>query len=204
VKVTEIDAASVREITPGVAVSPRFPGRWSPRAMAGTALARDEIEALLEAARWAPSCFNAQPWRFAYVLRGSNGWQSLFETLVEGNQAWAQRAGALIAVISRTEYEHNGEPAPTHGFDAGAAWMSLALQAFELGLVAHGMRGFDVEAARLVLAVPDVYEIHAIIAAGHPGDIGDLPEAYQEREKPTPRKALSEIAFEHSFEELKS
>jgi nitroreductase len=172
--------------------------------MAGTALTRDEITVLLEAARWAPSCFNAQPWRFAYALRGSSHWEPLFRTLVEGNQAWARQAGALVAVITRALYESNGKPAPTHSFDGGAAWMSLALQASELGLVAHGMRGFDSDGARRVLFVPEVYDLPAIIAVGHPGEVNDLPESHREREQPTSRKALAEIVFEGSFEGLSS
>jgi nitroreductase len=172
--------------------------------MDGTALAREQLATLLEAARWAPSCFNAQPWRLAYALRDSEHWDPLFGCLVEGNRVWAERAGALIAVITRSEYERNDKPAPTHSFDGGAAWMSLALQASELGLVAHAMQGFDGDAARRALAVPEVYDLPAIIAVGHPGEIDDLPEGYREREKPSPRKALDEISFEGSFRKMPS
>ena len=121
---------------------------------------------------------------------------------MEGNQAWAQRAAALIAVISRSSYEHNGEPAPTHSFDAGAAWMSIALQSGRMGLVAHGMRGFDVELLERKLQVPEAYRADAVIAIGHPGDIEDLSESQREREKPSDRKSLAEIAFEGSFRTL--
>ena len=203
-KVSEIDAAALREITPGTSVAHQFPGRWSPRAMDGTALTRDTIRAVLEAARWAPSCFNAQPWRFAYVLRDSEHWEQLFKCLVEGNKAWARRAGALIAIITRSEYERDGKPAPTHSFDGGAAWMSLALQASELGLVAHAMQGFDGEAARFALAVPEVYDLPAIIAVGYPGEVENLPDGYRERESPSPRKTLDEIVYEGSFREMSS
>ena len=203
-KVSEIDATTQREVTPGTTVAPQFPARWSPRAMDGTALADGELRALLEAARWAPSCFNAQPWRFAYALRDTVHWEPLFKCLVDGNQVWAQRAGALIAVITRSEYELTGKPAPTHSFDGGAAWLSMALQASELGLVAHAMLGFDGEAARTALAVPEIFHLPAIIAVGHPGEIEDLPEGYRERESPSPRKALDEIVFEGSFGEMSS
>jgi len=104
--VAKIDAANLRAVTKNVAVASEFPARWSPRAMAGTPLTLAEILPLLEAARWAPSCFNAQPWRFAYALNGSPAWQPLFDTLIGPNQAWVQRAGALIAVIARSEFEH--------------------------------------------------------------------------------------------------
>ena len=180
----------------------QFLDRWSPRAMTGQSLQESELLTLMEAARWAPSCFNAQPWRFAYVANGSAGWQDLLATLVPGNQAWAARAGALIAVVSRTEFEHNGASAPTHAFDAGAAWMSLALQASAMGLVAHGMRGFDLQAARDCLRIPELYDLQAIIAVGYPGRVEDLADAYQERELPSSRKALAEIAFAGGFELL--
>lgn len=200
--VWDIDAAERRKQADMPDIDPAFVRRWSPRAFSGQALTRAQLASLVEAARWAPSCFNAQPWRFAYALAGTSGFGALFSTLVAGNQAWAEKAGALIAVVSRSRYEHNDKPAPTHSFDAGAAWMSLALQARHMGLVAHGMQGFDAEAAREVLSLPDVYELPALIAVGHPGNVEDLPEDYQEREKPSGRKSLDEILFEDDFSRL--
>ncbi len=202
--VSDIDAASVRSLTDGVRTSDQFPARWSPRAMSGEPVATQEIDSLLEAARWAPSCFNAQPWRFAVIERSSDAWPGLFGTLVEGNQSWVQAAGAIIAIISRTRYEHNDQPAPTHSFDAGAAWMSLALQARELGLVAHGMRGFDLAAARAQLRVPEQYDLPCLVAIGRPGVVSALPEAFAAKESPSARKPLSEIAFRDSFEGVSS
>jgi nitroreductase len=203
-KVTDINVAEHRVPTSGLPVHEQFLERWSPRAMTGQSLQENELLTLMEAARWAPSCYNAQPWRFAYVANGSAGWQDLLATLVPGNQAWAARAAALIAVISRQAFEHNDASAPTHAFDAGAAWMSLALQAQAMGLVAHGMRGFELESARQCLRVPELYDLQAIIAVGHPGRVEDLAEAYQERELPSGRKTLEEIAFSRSFEMLTS
>ena len=202
--VNEIDAASVRADDAAPAIAPMFLTRWSPRAMAGQPLSTAELNALIEAARWAPSCFNAQPWRFACSVPGTPGFDELFATLVEGNQAWAAGAGALIAVVSRTRYERNDNPAATHSFDTGAAWMSLALQAQHMGLVAHGMQGFDAQAARQLLNVPDVYDLPAIIAVGHPGEVENLPEAYREREVPSQRKALDEILFTDNFRDLEA
>jgi len=186
------------------AVHAQFRSRWSPRALSGASLAAEQVLTLLEAARWAPSCFNGQPWRFAWVRPGEPGWDALFATLVESNRLWAARAGALIAVASRTTFEHNGQAAPTHAFDAGAAWMSLALQAHHQGLVAHGMRGFDVAGARAALGLPAGYDLWAIVAVGHPGQREDLPEAYQARETPSPRKPLDEIAFAGGLHSLRS
>lgn len=197
--VSTIDPLTARQVTEGLDVHPQFPGRWSPRAFDGQPLDEKTVLTLLEAARWAPSCFNAQPWRFAYVLRDGSGWDALLATLVDANRIWAQRAGALLAVISRSRYERNDQPAPTHGFDAGAAWMSLALQAAHLGLVSHGMQGFDQEQARSTLKVPEVYDIPAIIAVGAPGWLEDLPDDYRSREQPSDRKALGEIAFAGDF-----
>ena len=202
--VQDLDAGSTRHDADAPRIAAQFLQRWSPRTLSGEALTRDELETLIEAARWAPSCFNAQPWRFAYSLAGTPGFEALFATLVEGNQAWANRAGALVAVISRTEYERNGKPAPTHSFDVGAAWMSLALQAQHMGLVSHGMQGFDADAARDVLKVPSVYDLPALIAVGRPGDIDKLPEAYREREVPSLRKPLHEILFNDTFGELRT
>ena len=124
--------------------------------------------------------------------------------VVEAAVLYDEKHGALIAVISRTEYERNGKPAPTHSFDAGAAWMSLALQAEHMGLVSHGMQGFDAAAARDVLKVPGVYDLPALIAVGYPGDIAPLPEDYREHEAPSLRRPLHEILFTDTFEELTS
>ena len=132
---------------------------------------------------------------------GTSSFDQVFNTLVEGNQSWAGRAGALIAIASRTEYAHNGEVAPTHSFDAGAAWMSIALQANKLGLVAHGMRGFDQASARQVLKMTDVYDLPAIIAVGYPGDPSDLLPMMQEKEAPSDRMPLSDLLFNEDFSE---
>ncbi len=200
---TAADAGDPATASRATALHPQFRNRWSPRALSGEPLAEADILALLEAARWAPSCFNAQPWRFAWVLNGAEGWNALFQTLMETNRSWAAKAGALIAVASRNTFEQNGQAHPTHGFDAGAAWMSLALQASHLGLVAHGMRGFDVAAARAALGLPDGHDLWAIVAVGHPGRREDLPEALQAREAPSPRRALDEIAFAGGFHSIR-
>lgn len=198
--VAEIDPLQHRQPSDNSSVSPQFLQRWSPRAMTGAAVTQEELNSLLEAARWAPSCFNAQPWRYAYVLRSSPSWDALFSTLAEQNQAWVQQAGAMIAVISRKRYQHNDKPAPTHSFDAGASWMSLALQAQALGLVTHGMQGFDQDAARSALKVPQLYDLPCIIAVGRPGAIDDLPEDLADKESPSTRKPLAEIMFKDHFD----
>jgi nitroreductase len=198
-RINEINAVAVRQTDVEATVSDQFLARWSPRAMSGQALTVEQVSCLIEAARWAPSCFNAQPWRFAWAIAGTAHWQPLFDSLIEANQRWVKNAGALIAVASRIEFEHNDQPAPTHSFDAGAAWMSMALQAQAMGLVSHGMRGFDMDKAREALAVPELYDLPAIIAVGYPGDIEELPESLRAREAPSDRKKHTEIAFEGRF-----
>jgi nitroreductase len=179
-------------------IHPQFVERWSPRAMNGEPLSEAELMRLFEAARWAPSSSNAQPWRFVYARAGTHHFDRLFELLAEANRAWCARAGALIVVLSKTTFD-NGRPMRTHSYDTGAAWMSLALQGSQMGLVVHGMAGFDYDRARVDLGVPEDYAVEAMIAAGHPGKIEDLPETHRPREKPSPRRPARESVFEGRF-----
>ncbi len=179
-------------------VDPQFIERWSPRAFSGEPLSETQLRSLFEAARWAPSCFNAQPWRFVYAVNGGQGWDTLLELLIDANQIWAGNAGALVAVIARN-VDDRGNPAPTAGFDAGSAWMSMALQAQSMGLISHAMWGFHHDRASVALALPDDYSVQAVAAFGARGDVASLPEKYQEREVPSPRKPLAELAFEGTF-----
>ncbi|MEM9623986.1 MAG: nitroreductase family protein [Pseudomonadota bacterium] len=192
--VNEIDVLASR--SPEAAADEQFIRRWSPRAMSGKALVLDELNQLFEAARWAPSCFNSQPWRFVYAISGTPAWSPLFGLLMDMNQAWAQHAGALIAVVAKKTFEHNDQPAPTHSFDTGSAWMSMALQAQQMGLVTHAMWGFHHDHAAQVLGLTDDFAVQAMVAVGYPGDIRELPEKYQDREQPSPRKSLAELTFE--------
>jgi nitroreductase len=176
-----------------------FLRRWSPRAMSGEALTEEELATLFEAARWAPSSGNGQPWRFLYAHRDSASWPTFFDLLNPGNRTWAARAAVLVVVVSRTTFERNDRPARTHSFDTGAAWMALALQARLAGLVAHGMAGFDYELARQELGVPDDHAVEAMIALGRPGHREDLPPDLADREQPNGRKPVTEIAFPGRF-----
>lgn len=176
-----------------------FTNRWSPRALSGETVSKSELLTLFEAARWAPSSYNNQSWRFLYALKGTPAWKTYFDLLIEFNQSWVKNAGALIVILSKKTFDHNGEPSRTHAFDAGAAWENLALQASLKGLVAHGMEGFDYDRARTALKVPDGYEIHAMAAIGRPGKKEDLPKALQEREAPSPRKKVAEFAADGTF-----
>ncbi len=154
---------------------------------------------LFEAARWAPSSFNEQPWRFVYAERGSRAWPGFLELLTEGNRSWAQRAGALIVVLSRTTFSRSGRPAPTHSFDTGAAWQNLALQGTRLRLVIHGMAGFDHDRARTVVGAPQAFAVEAMIAVGRPGPAEVLPERLRAMERPSGRKPVAGFAFPGAF-----
>ena len=175
-----------------------FVNRWSPRAMSGEEIDEKTVLTILEAARWAPSANNNQPWRFIYARRNTKYWDTFFGLLAEGNQVWAKNAAVLIVVISKTTFD-NGNPSITHSFDAGAAWGSLALQGSISGLVVHGMQGFDYDKAKDVLNISADYQVEAMIAVGKQGKKEDLPDYLQKREFPSSRKITSELAMEGSF-----
>ena len=180
-------------------INPLMAERWSPRSMTGESLPDAQLLPLFEATRWAPSSFNNQPWVFLYAKRDTEEWKLFFDLLTEFNQSWTKNAAALVVVTSFKNFYHNRKPSRTHSFDAGAAWMSLALEATSRGLVAHGMEGFDYEKARTVLEIPDDYQVEAMIAIGKRAPKEKLPPALQEREIPGDRKPLKEIIIEGKF-----
>lgn len=179
-----------------------FLRRWSPRAMSGEPVSEDALRRLLEAARWAPSSGNGQPWRFIYALGGTPDFERFFNLLADGNKPWCGRAGALLVLVSR-KVRDNGQPARTHSMDSGAAWMSFALQGTLQGLVVHGMEGFDYDRARTELAVPEDHDVEMMIAVGHPGPVAELPERYRGREVPSTRRPMAELSFAGRFGEKK-
>jgi nitroreductase len=176
-------------------VDPLFLHRFSPRAFTGEAMPVGELMSLFEAARWAPSSGNAQPWRFLYARRDTAAWESFFDLLTPGNKIWAHRAAVLVVVVSRTVRD-NGKPIATHSFDTGSAWMSLALQASLMGVVAHGMEGYDKDKAVRELRIPEGHVPEAMIAIGYYGKPEELAEEKKAGETPSQRKPLSEIVFE--------
>jgi len=184
---------------PDFEVDQIFLNRWSPRSMSGDEISREVLFSLFEAARWAPSSNNNQPWRFIFARRKTDYWPVFFDLLTEQNKVWTKNAAALIVVVSKKTFDYNEKPARTHSYDAGAAWENFALQGSLKGLVVHGMQGFDYDRARTALNIPDVFQVEAMIAVGMPGRKEDLPEALQERESPSPRKNFSEIVMEGSF-----
>jgi nitroreductase len=181
---------------PAYPINPLILNRWSPRSMTGEELGDDDIMSLFEAARWAPSSYNNQPWRFIYAKRDTKHWDRLFNLLAEANKIWTKNAALLAVVISRKNFEYNEKPARTHQFDAGSAWENLALEASSRGIVAHGMQGFDYEKARVELGIPIDFEVMAMIAIGKRGPKENLPSELQDKEKPTDRKPLKDIIME--------
>jgi nitroreductase len=172
--------------------------RWSSRSMTGEELDEDTMMSLFEAARWAPSSYNNQPWRFIYAKRNTLHWDKLFNLLAEPNKVWTKDAALLVVVISRKNFEYK-KYSITHQYDAGAAWENLALEASSRGLVAHGMQGFDYEKARIDLEIPDNFDVMAMIAIGKKGPKDNLPRQLHGREQPSDRKPLAEIVMEGGF-----
>ena len=166
--------------------------------MSGENISKVELMTLFEAARWAPSASNIQPWRFIYANRKMPEFQDFLSFLMEGNRIWCEKAGAFVVVISQKTSD-KGTLYPNHSFDTGSAWENLALQAVNMNLVAHGMAGFNYTIAKKELSVPDNYEVEMMIAIGKPGKIEELPEPLREREKPSNRKPLEEIVFEGKY-----
>ena len=180
-------------------IEPLFLRRWSPRAFSSEPLSDSELNTLFEAARWAPSTYNEQEWRFLYARRGDQHWNAFVDILLPANQVWCKLAAALVVVLSKKTFTKTGKPNPVHTFDSGLASMNLMLQATVMNIIAHGMAGFDRDKARTALRVPDDFAVEAMIAIGRPGDPDQLPPELREREMPTGRKSIAEIACHGPF-----
>ena len=182
-------------------VDPLFLERWSPRAFDGSEVPDEDLRTMFEAARWAPSAFNSQPWHFLYARRGDANWDRFLSLLIPWNQGWAHTASVLVYIVSDTlpfTDKKTGAPAPstTHSYDAGAAWLSLALQATRMGYHAHGMSGIQYDLARAELGLPDRYHLNAACVIGRIGDLAQLDEKLAAREFPSDRKP--QAAFVHA------
>ena len=170
--------------------------RWSPRTYADKDIPAAELKKLFEAARWAASSSNEQPWRFLVGRRGDETYQKIFDALVEFNQSWAKSAPVLVLSVAKMVFTSNGKPNAYGMHDTGAASATLALQATAIGLHTHSMAGFDREQARASFAIPSDYEIGAVTAIGYFGDPASLPEHLQKMEvSPRQRKPLEEFVF---------
>jgi nitroreductase len=184
-------------------VDPLFLDRWSPRAFDGSDISYQDLHTIFEAARWAPSAFNSQPWRFLYAKRDDSNWERFLSLLIPWNRGWAHSASVLIYILSDTLpfVDKAGEPATSHShsFDAGAAWACLALQATRLGYHAHGMSGVEFERARAELHVPERYRIEAAAVIGRIGDPAMLDDKLRAREAPSARRPLSDFVHAGNF-----
>ncbi|MFT3926939.1 MAG: nitroreductase family protein [Myxococcales bacterium] len=197
-EVAEFSSAVVAR-APEAAVDSQFVERWSQRSFSERGLSREQIGALFEAARWAPSASNQQPWLFVYATR-QEALVRLRTLLKEGNLRWATRAPLLIFVFARKRHPETGAPIRTAQFDTGAAWQSLALQAHKLGLSTRAMGGIHHNLVYDAVGVSrEDYESMVAIAVGYPGDQETLPADLREREKPNTRKSTREFVFEERF-----
>ena len=180
-----------------------FLDRWSPRAFTGEEISEAELMTLFEAARWAPSSYNSQPWRFIYGRKGTPHFDKLLGLLVPFNQSWAKTASALVILVSNSMMTPPGKDTPvpshSHSMDAGAAWASLAFQAILSGWYTHGMVGLDMERAFAELGVAPGYRVEQAFAIGKLGDKSILPEGLAAREVPNDRIALAQMVMEGSF-----
>lgn len=176
-----------------------FLDRWSPRAFDGSAMPVEDLRTILDAGRWAPSSFNHQPWRFLYAQRDDANWVRFLDLLVPGNQVWASNASVLVFYVSDRFMGAPDKPNHVHSFDTGSAWVQMALQATMLGYYGHGMVGVDFDRARTELGVPESFRIEAAAAFGRMGDPATLPDRLREREFPSDRKPLDELAFAGNF-----
>ena len=171
--------------------------RWSPRAFADRMVEPEKLRSLLEAARWAPSSFNEQPWSFIVATKEHPGeYERLLSCLVEGNIRWAQHAPVLMLSVAKLAFERNQKP-NRHAFhDVGLAVENMVIQATALGLAVHQMAGFHVDKARELFSIPDGHEPVAALVLGFPGDPAGLPEDLREREvAPRIRKPLESFVF---------
>ncbi len=180
-------------------MDPMFIQRWSPRAFLPDTVTDEQRVALFEAARWSPSCFNEQPWRFVYA-RSEADRQRFVDVLVQANQVWAQAAPLLLLAFCKRHFDHNGKDNHWAWFDTGAAWMSLTLQANKLGLHCHAMAGFDADGAYAACGVdPKQYQAVCAIAVGKMGPAERLPQAIRDTEQPSERRTVAQFAFEGRF-----
>jgi len=170
--------------------------RWSPRAFADRDVSHADLKKIFEAARWAPSSFNEQPWRFIVGHRDTETYKKIAEALVPANQAWALAAPVLSLSVAKTRFSNNDSPNYYALHDLGAADGFITLQAASMGIATHQMAGFDQAKAREAFAIPEIYAIGSVMALGYQGDPATLNERFQGQEQsPRSRKPLSEIAL---------
>jgi len=192
---TEVN--EIKKAPPVDGVLPVVHTRWSPRSFSDSNVDPADLVKVFDAARWAASSYNEQPWRFFVGVRGSETYRKIFDSLIAFNQAWAKSAPVLILGVAKTKFSHNDAPNRVALYDLGAASSYLTLQAAALGLATHQMAGFDADAARKAFEIPEDYLIGAVIALGYQGEPAALPnpQFIETEVAPRQRKPLSEIVF---------
>jgi nitroreductase len=192
-----------RKAVTSVPINELLARRWSPRAFDATRnVSREQLEALLEAARWAPSCNGDEPWRYLIWdrARDAEGWQKAFDCLSENNKKWVQNVPLLMLSCAGSVYDHSGKPNRYGQHDTGAASVSLALQGAALGLAVHQMGGYDAAKARASFDIPEEYTPMAMIAVGYPASPDVLDQETKAKElKPRARKPLETHFFEGAW-----
>ncbi len=175
--------------------------RWSPRAFSERPVETDKLLSLFEAARWAPSSSNEQPWAFVVATQAdTKNYQAMIGVLVDFNRGWANKAPVLILALAHTQFAKDGKPNRWGFYDLGQAAANLSLQAMALGLATHQMAGFNAESARKQFAIPEGWEPMSVIALGYPGDPNSLAEMLRERETaPRVRKPLESFVFSETW-----
>ena len=185
------------------AVDAMFLQRWSPRAFSGEAMPERDLLCMIDAAHWAASSYNSQPWSFVYAQRDTEAWPKFLDLLVPFNRSWAERAAALVVVVSNSLMLPPGKdkpvPSHSHSFDTGMATAQFVLQGMKLGYHSHGMIGFDLERAFTELNVPLGHRVEAAFAVGRIGDKSVLLPDVQAREQPNGRKPVRDVAVAGAF-----
>lgn len=171
--------------------------RWSPRAFDPERMVPEEdLMGILEAARYAPSCFNEQPWRFIVGRRGDSNFEKIKAALTDSNREWASKASVLMMILSVQKFEKNQKSNRWHLFDAGTAWGYLSLEAERRGLITHAMAGYKRDQIREVFGVPEELSVIAAVAVGYYGDKDALSPENFEKEKPSPRNSIQDLLYQ--------
>ena len=173
-------------------ILPQIKERWSPRAFSDEKISKDDLYAILEAASYAPSCFNEQPWRFI-LADEEKSLVKMRSILYASNLQWAQKAPVLLLIMAKKTFSLNNENNFWHMFDTGTAWGFLSLEAQKRGIMTHAMGGFSMSKARKLFKIPEDYEIVTVVAIGRYGDKEQLSDELKERESPETRKNISEL-----------
>jgi nitroreductase len=195
-----LSALEVHQLKQAPAVDGVLPivlSRWSPRSFADRDVSIADLKKVFAAARWAASSYNEQPWRFLVGLRNTSTYNKIFSTLIGFNQGWAAAAPVLILGVASSKFSHSGSPNAYAFYDLGAASAILCLQAASLGLTTHSMAGYDHDAARQVLEIPDSFVLGVVIALGYQGEPSALAhqELIAQETSPRTRKPLSEFVL---------